>query len=101
MSKLPGVGNKLDNVDFDDRQIDRMASIIKSMTAQEREKPDLINASRKKRIAAGSGSKIEDVNRLLRQFEQMRKMVKQMNGSGVKKKMRHLPGLGGPNRRGF
>ncbi len=101
LSKLPGVGNKLDNVDFDDRQIDRLASIIMSMTPKEREKPDLINASRKKRIAAGSGSKIEDVNRLLRQFEQMKKMVKQMNGPSGKKKMRHLPGLGGPGRRGF
>ncbi|MCR5636927.1 MAG: signal recognition particle protein [Clostridiales bacterium] len=101
LSKLPGVGNKLDNVEFDDRQIDRLASIIMSMTPKEREKPDLINASRKKRIAAGSGSKIEDVNRLLRQFEQMKKMVKQMNGPSGKKKMRHLPGLGGPGRRGF
>ncbi|MDD5923695.1 MAG: signal recognition particle protein [Clostridia bacterium] len=101
LTKLPGVGNKLDNVEFDDRQIDRMASIIMSMTHAEREKPDMINASRKKRIAAGSGSKIEDVNRLLRQFEQMRKMVKQMNGTEVKRKMRHLPGLGGPPRRGL
>lgn len=101
LSKLPGLDSgKLDDVDIDDRVMDRNAAIILSMTDKERAKPDIINPSRKKRIAAGCGMKVEDVNRLLKQFEQMQKMVKQMGGKGGKKrrgKMRNLPGLGGMN----
>ena len=63
------------------------------MTKKEREKPEIINASRKRRIAAGSGMKVEDVNRLLKQYEQMQKMMKMLKGKGKKRKM--LPGLGG------
>jgi len=100
LAKLPGLeGNKLDEVDIDDRIMDRNAAIILSMTQEERENPELMNPSRKKRIAAGSGMKVEDVNRLIKQFEQMQKMMKKMSGkSGTKKKrkMRNLPGLGGP-----
>ena len=59
-----------------------MEAIITSMTAKEREKPSLINPSRKRRIAAGSGTKVEDVNRVLRQYEQMQKMLKQLSKSG-------------------
>ena len=65
LSKLPGVGNKLDDVDIDDRVMDRSAAIILSMTPYERAHPDCLNASRKQRIAAGCGMKVEDVNRLL------------------------------------
>ncbi len=98
LSKLPGIDNgKLDEMDIDDRIMDRNAAIILSMTPQEREKPSIINPSRKKRIAQGCGMKVEDVNRLLKQFEQMQKMMKQMGGKkGKKRRFKNLPGLGGP-----
>lgn len=93
LSKLPGVDKKIQDVDIDERQFDRVSAIILSMTPQEREKPSIINPSRKRRIAAGCGQQVEDVNRLLKQFEQMQKMMKQFGVKG-KKKFR-LPGLGG------
>lgn len=98
LSKLPGVDKQIENVDIDDRIMDRNAAIILSMTPQERLTPSLLNASRKRRIAAGCGMKVEDINRLLKQFEQMQKMMKQFSGRNGKKKrkMRGLPGLGGP-----
>ena len=99
LSKLPGISKQLDDVEIDDRIMDRNAAIILSMTKEEREKPAIMNASRKKRIAAGCGMKVEDVNRLVKQFEQMQKMMKQFNGKmkGRKRKMfGGLPGLGGP-----
>jgi signal recognition particle subunit SRP54 len=96
LSKLPGVEKQLQNVDIDDRQMDRTCAIILSMTPQEREKPAIINPSRKRRIAAGSGMKVEDVNRLLKQFEQMQKLMKQMGGMRGKGKRRRLPMMGGP-----
>ena len=68
ISKLPGMDKQLKDVDVDDRQMDRMEAIILSMTEKERQKPDIINPSRKRRIAAGSGMKVEDVNRLLKQL---------------------------------
>ena len=99
ISMLPGMEQKLRNVDVDDKQLLRIEAIIKSMTKKERAKPDIINASRKRRIAAGSGVKVEDVNRLLGQYEQMKKMFKQMNSKGAKRRMgRGLglpPGFGG------
>lgn len=88
LSKLPGVKN-LDDVDIDDRIMDRTAAIILSMTPRERSKPDLLNASRKKRIAAGCGMKVEDVNRLLAQYKQTQQMMKQF--SGKKGKKRRMP----------
>ncbi len=82
---VPGIDHKaLDNANIDERKLDRVEAIIKSMTMQEREKPEIINASRKKRIAAGSGNQVSDVNLLLKQFEQMQKMMKQLGG-GVKR----------------
>ena len=77
MSSLPGMEKQLRDVDIDDRQMDRVAAIIQSMTMEERSNPDIINPSRKRRIAAGSGMKVEDVNRLIKQFEQARKVMKQ------------------------
>ena len=85
---VPGMEKQLRDVDIDDRQLLRVESIIYSMTALERSKPEIINASRKRRIAAGSGVKGEDVNRLLNQYEQMKKMFKQMNGGGKKRRGR-------------
>lgn len=100
LSMMPGMDKRLRDVDIDDRQMLRVEAIIKSMTKQERAKPDIINASRRKRIAAGSGMKVEDVNRLMKQYEQMKKMFKQMNVKGGKRKMlrgMNMPGgLGGP-----
>lgn len=100
MSMLPGVGRQLRDVEIDDRQLTRVEAIITSMTAAERMRPEIINPSRKKRIAAGSGMQVEDVNRLLKQYEQMRKMMKQFSGSGKKRKRRNMPplppGMGGP-----
>ncbi len=99
MSMIPGMSQKLKDVDIDDKQMLRVEAIIKSMTKKERSKPDIINASRKRRIAAGAGVKVEDVNRLLGQYEQMKKMFKQMNSKGGKRRFgRGLglpPGFGG------
>ena len=103
----PGVGKQLQDVDIDERQFDRVEAIILSMTPAEREKPDIINPSRKRRIAAGCGMKVEDVNRLLKQYDTMRQMMKQMRGMGKGKKglrgmpkMPPMPPMGG-GRRGF
>ncbi|MEE1154330.1 MAG: signal recognition particle protein [Acutalibacteraceae bacterium] len=96
LSKIPGVDHgKLEGMDIDDRILDRNAAIILSMTPQEREKPSIINPSRKKRIAAGCGMKVEEVNKLLKQFEQMQKVMKQLGGKKGKRRMKGLPGLGG------
>ena len=95
LSMIPGMDKQLRDVDIDDRQMLRVEAIIKSMTKKERAKPDIINASRKRRIAAGSGMSVEEVNRLLKQYDQMKKMFKQMNAKGGKRKM--LKGLGGGN----
>ena len=100
LAKIPGVGKQLDDVDINDRQIDWLQAIIMSMTPEERSNPDIINPSRKRRIAAGSGRSVEEVNRLIKQLHQMQKMIKQMKGKGKGKKGKRkfgkmLPGLGG------
>ncbi|MGN1129723.1 MAG: signal recognition particle protein [Ruminococcus sp.] len=98
LSKLPGMGKQLQDVDIDDRAIDWTEAIILSMTAEERAKPDLINPSRKRRIAAGSGRSVEEVNRLLKQLKEMQKLMRQFNGKGKKKRgMRMPPNMGMPN----
>ena len=85
LSMIPGMGNQLKNVDIDDKAFDKIESIIYSMTPEERSNPDIINPSRKKRIADGAGVPISDVNKLCKQFEQARKMMKQMSGMMGKK----------------
>ncbi len=85
---LPGVGDKLKDADIDDSQLNRIEAMITSMTKAEREKPSIINPSRKRRIAAGSGTKVEEVNRLLKQFDQMQKMMKQFTGKSGKMNLR-------------
>ena len=92
LSLIPGVEKQIKDIDIDERQFDRVRAIIESMTPQEREKPEIINPSRKKRIAAGSGQDVEAVNKLLTQHKQMQKMFKQMNGKG-KKRRRGRPDL--------
>lgn len=103
MDKLPGMGGMTDKIkeQAGDKQFTQMEAIINSMTPGERQRPDIIKGSRKKRIAAGSGTQIQDVNRLLKQFTQMQKMMKKMSGGGMKKMMRQMkgmmpPGGGGP-----
>ena len=87
MGMMPGVNPRdLKDAKIDEKQMARTEAIIKSMTKQEKNKPDIINASRKKRIAAGSGTNVEDVNKFLKQFEQTQKMMKQMMGGGKKNK---------------
>ena len=97
LAMLPGVGNKIKDVDIDERKFDRLQAVILSMTPKERENPDIINPSRKRRIAAGCGQQVEDVNRLLAQFKQMQKMFKQFGGG--KGKRRRMPNM--RNFRGF
>jgi signal recognition particle subunit SRP54 len=70
-----------------------MEGIINSMTAQERAKPELIKASRKRRIAAGAGVQVQEVNRMLSQFEQMQSMMKKLKGGGMMKMMRNMKGM--------
>ena len=85
LSMIPGMGSQMKNVEIHDKAFDRIESIIYSMTPQERANPDILNPSRKKRIADGAGVPIAEVNRLVKQFEQARKMMKQMSGMMGKK----------------
>lgn len=87
LGMIPGIGNKVEGMDIDEKQFTRVEAMITSMTPAEREKPSIINPSRKRRIAAGSGTKVEDVNRLLKQFEQMKTMMKQFNKKGNMRRM--------------
>jgi signal recognition particle subunit SRP54 len=90
LKMLPG-GSKLSGLSIDEKQLARTEAIVKSMTLQERRNPGIINGSRRKRIAAGSGTKIQDVNRLLSQFEQMKKMLKSFSGKRGKRGMLNMP----------
>lgn len=90
---IPGIGSKIKDEDIDEHAFDRFRAIIYSMTKEERSHPDIINPSRKRRIAAGCGMKVEDVNKLLSQFKQMKKMMSQYGGKGgprISKKMQRL-----------
>jgi signal recognition particle subunit SRP54 len=94
LDMMPGMGKMKGNMKVDEKQMARVEAIVKSMTVQEKRQPEIMNASRKKRIALGSGTTIQDVNRLLKQFEDMRKMMKQFssmmggkNGKAMKKKL--------------
>ena len=94
LAQMPG-GAQLKDAKLDPKALAHTEAIILSMTPKERENPSIIQASRKKRIAAGCGLKVEDVNRLLKSFEQMKKMMKQFNSPGMMKKMKRMRGLGG------
>ena len=87
MNMIPGLNTaKLGDIEVDDKQMGHIEAIILSMTPAERHNPTLLNVSRKKRIANGSGRGIQEVNRLIKQFEQMQKMMKQFSGMGKGKK---------------
>ena len=94
LGMLPGVSSQIKDLDIDDNAFKGIESMIQSMTPQERSKPEILNSSRKQRIVRGSGRNIQELNKLLTQFEQMRKMMKMMNNSGGKMpKMPNLPGM--------
>jgi len=90
MGMIPGAGKMMKNVDIDDDAFKGIEAIIKSMTPYERENPKAFNASRKRRIAKGSGTSVQEVNQLLKQFSQMGKMMKMMQGGGGKKLMQMM-----------
>ena len=102
LDKLPGMGNiaQLAQQKLDMKQFARMEALINSMTPKERRNPELIQGSRKRRITQGSGTQVQDLNRLLKQHKQMQKMMKKMKGGGMEKMMRGLGGMmggqGGP-----
>ena len=85
LGMIPGMKGNLGNIQVDEKAISRTEAIILSMTKKERDNPSIINSSRKKRIAAGSGTRVEDVNRMLKQFDQVQKLTKQMAGGGMGK----------------
>ncbi len=92
LGMIPGLGAQIGDVDIDEKQLLYIEAIITSMTIQERRNPDIINGSRKKRIASGSGRSVQEVNRLLKQFKEMKTMMKQFSGmSKGKKNMMGLP----------
>ncbi|ROO29038.1 signal recognition particle [Salinisphaera orenii MK-B5] len=102
MEKMPGGGQMPKGMAgaADETQVKRMLAIVDSMTPQERAFPDVIKSSRKRRIAGGSGTQVQDVNRLLKQHVQMRKMMKKLKGGGMKKMMRAMQGMGGQGGQG-
>jgi len=95
MGMIPGMGKAMKDVDIDDDAFKGIESIIHSMTLHERQNPSVLNGSRKKRIAAGSGTTVPEVNQLIKQFSQMGKMMKMMQGGGGKQMMQMMKGGGG------
>ena len=95
LGMLPGAGAKMKDIKVDEKAIGRTEAIIRSMTPKEREKPEIINPSRKRRIAGGSGTSVEEVNRLLKQFDQTNKLMKQLTGGGNSRMMKRLLGKKG------
>lgn len=90
-SMIPGVGKAIKDVDIDDNAFNGIEAIIRSMTPKERTNPEVLNQSRKLRIAKGSGTSIQEVNRLVKQFDQTRKMMKMVTGSGMRQMMKNMP----------
>jgi signal recognition particle subunit SRP54 len=101
MDKLPGMGNMPKKAMMDDKQVHHMKAIINSMTQHERSYPAVIKGSRRRRIAAGSGTQVQDVNRLLKQHLQMQKMMKKMSKGGMGKMMRGMKGMKDMGGQGF
>ena len=96
---IPGMGKMLKNVDIPDDAFKQTEAIIDSMTPAERENPEIINAKRRERIAKGSGTTIAEVNRLLKQFEDTRKVMRTVAGGGFQQQMRQQMKRGGMRRR--
>ncbi len=92
---IPGVGKAIKDVDIDDDAFKSIEAIILSMTPKERTNPEILNTSRRQRIAKGSGTNIQEVNRLIKQFDQTRKMMKMVTGAGMKGMMKGMPGMPG------
>ena len=88
LKMIPGIGNKLAEIKIDEKKMGRIQAIIQSMTMDERRNPDILGASRKRRIAAGSGTTVQEINLLLKQFDQSRQLMKQMMGRGKRGRMR-------------
>jgi signal recognition particle subunit SRP54 len=84
---IPGLGKAIKNMDIDDDAFKGIEAIIHSMTPEERERPEIINGSRRKRIAEGSGTTVPEVNRILKQFEETKKMMKKMTSNSNQKRM--------------
>ena len=95
MGMIPGMGKAIKNADIDDDAFKGIEAIIHSMTLQERKNPNILNGSRKKRIAEGSGTSVVEVNQLIKQFSQMGKMMKMMQGKGASNMMQMMQGRGG------
>jgi signal recognition particle subunit SRP54 len=96
MGMIPGMGKAMKNVDLDDDAFKGVEAIIYSMTPEERQNPKLIDGSRRRRIAAGSGTSVQEVNRLIKQFAETRKMMKKVSSAGDKKgkrMMKNMPGM--------
>ena len=94
-SMIPGVGKALKDVEIDDNAFKGIEAIILSMTHKERQHPEILNTSRKNRIARGSGTSLQEVNRLVKQFEQTRKMMKMVTGTKMGSMMRNMPRIPG------
>lgn len=90
LGMIPGISGKIKDLDIDDDAFVPIEAVILSMTPQEREKPDILNASRKKRIAKGSGQKVETINKVLQQYKQMQKMYKQLGSKGAKRRFKKM-----------
>jgi signal recognition particle subunit SRP54 len=103
LDKLPGMSGMSQAAAsaVDDKTFARMEAIINSMTMKERRNPDLLNGSRKRRITQGSGTNIQDLNRLLKQHKQMQRVMKKMKGGGMANMMRGMGGMRPPGGRGF
>ncbi len=91
MGMIPGMGKMIKDVDIDDNSFKSIEAIIQSMTNEEREHPEMLNGNRRKRIASGSGTTIQDVNRLMKQFDDMRKMMRMFSNGNAQKMMRNMP----------
>ncbi len=90
LGMIPGLASSIKNADVDDNQLVKVEAIVQSMTRKERMNPKILNGSRRKRIAIGSGTSIQDVNRLIKQFADMQKMMKMLNGKGGKSMLGNL-----------
>lgn len=92
---IPGVGKAIKDIDIDDNAFNGIEAIIRSMTPQERTHPEVLNVSRRQRIAKGSGTSIQEVNRLIKQFDQTRKMMKMVTGNQMKSMMANMARMKG------